>query len=96
MIVAAVRKAGLRPGGDVASALDPAATSFAEDGRYVFAKSGNKILSRDELLTLYNRLVDVYPIVSIEDGFAEDDWDGFCGQTAAAAIGYRSWATIST
>jgi len=83
LIVAAIRKAGLRPGDDVAIALDPAASSFAEDGRYVFAKSGNKIVSRDELLALYNRLVDTYPIVSIEDGFAEDDWDGFRRQTAA-------------
>ena len=83
LIVAAIRKAGLRPGDDVAIALDPAASSFATDDRYVFAKSGNKIFSRDELLTLYNRLIEIYPIVSIEDGFAEDDWEGFRLQTAA-------------
>jgi len=83
LIVAAIRKVGLRAGDDVAIALDPAASSFAEDGQYVFAKSGNKIFSRDELLALYNRLIDTYPIVSIEDGFAEDDWEGFRLQTAA-------------
>ncbi|MDA9436887.1 phosphopyruvate hydratase [Bradyrhizobium sp. CCBAU 51627] len=81
LIVAAIRKAGLRPGVDVALAFDPAASSFAKDDKYVFAKSGGKTLSRDELL--YNRLLEVYPIVSIEDGFAENDWDGFRLQMAA-------------
>ncbi len=83
LIVAAIGKAGFRPGADVALALDPAASSFAEDDHYVFAKSGGKILSRDELLALYSRLLETYPIVSIEDGFGEDDWDGFRLQTAA-------------
>ena len=83
LIVAAIRRAGLRPGPDVALALDPAASSFGENGKYVFAKSGSKKFSRDELLALYNRLIGVYPIVSIEDGFAEDDWEGFRLQMAA-------------
>jgi|SRR5579872_3229009 len=83
LIVKAIRKAGLRPGPDVALALDPAASSFGENGKYVFSKSDNKTLSRDELLALYNRLIDAYPIVSIEDGFAEDDWDGFRLQMAS-------------
>jgi enolase len=84
LIVSAIRKTGLRPGADVALALDPAASSFAEGGKYVFAKSGNKILSREELLAVYDHLTDIYPIVSIEDGFAEDDWEGFRLQTAAS------------
>lgn len=84
LIVSAIRKTGLRPGTDVALALDPAASSFAKGDKYVFAKSGNKTLSREELLALYGRLVDIYPIVSIEDGFAEDDWEGFRLQTAAS------------
>jgi enolase len=83
LIVAAIRKAGFRPGPDVALALDPAASSFAKDDQYVLAKSGGNTLSRDELLALYDRLLKTYPIVSIEDGFAEDDWDGFRLQTAA-------------
>jgi enolase len=84
LIVAAIHKTGLRPGDDVAIALDPAASEFAKDDRYVFAKSGNEmIFARDELLALYDRLIAAYPIVSIEDGFAEDDWDGFRLQTAA-------------
>lgn len=83
LIVAAIRKVGLRPGTDIALAFDPAASSFAEDGKYVFAKSGNRTFSRDELLSLYNRLLEAYPIVSIEDGFAEDDWEGFRLQMSA-------------
>jgi enolase len=82
LIVTAIKKAGLRPGADVALALDPAASSFAQGGKYVFAKSGNMTLSREELLALYDRLVQIYPIVSIEDGFGEDDWEGFRLQTA--------------
>jgi enolase len=82
LIVAAIGKAGLRPGIDIALTLDPAASSFAEGDKYVFAKAGNKVFTRDELLTVYGRLIVMYPIVSIEDGFAEDDWDGFRLQTA--------------
>ena len=83
LIVGAISKTGLRPGIDVALALDPAASSFVKGENYVFAKSDNKTNLREELLALYSRLLDVYPIVSIEDGFAEDDWDGFRMQTAA-------------
>jgi len=83
LIVAAIRETGLRPGDDVALALDPAASSFASDGRYVFDKSGGRVVSREDLLALYDRMADTYPIVSIEDGFAEDDWEGFRAQTAA-------------
>jgi enolase len=81
-ILEAIRAAGLRPGDDVALALDPAASSFARQGEYVFEKSKGQRTSRDGLLALYQRMVDIYPIVSIEDGFAEDDWDGFRAQTA--------------
>jgi enolase len=81
-ILEAIRAVGLRPGGDVALALDPAASSFARQGEYVFEKSNGQRTSRDGLLALYQRLVDVYPIVLIEDGFAENDWDGFQAQTA--------------
>ena len=81
LIVAAIRETGLQPGADVALALDPAASSFASDGRYVFDKSDGRIVSREGLLALYGRLADIYPIVSIEDGFGEDDWEGFRAQT---------------
>ena len=82
LIVAAIRETGLRPGDDVALALDPAASSFAAGGQYVFDKSDGRVVSREDLLALYGRLADTYPIVSIEDGFAEDDWEGFRAQTA--------------
>jgi enolase len=81
-ILEAIRVVGLRPGSDLALALDPAASSFARQGEYVFEKANGQRTSRDGLLALYQRLVDVYPIVSIEDGFAENDWDGFRAQTA--------------
>lgn len=82
LIVAAIRETGLRPGDDIALALDPAASSFAKGDRYVFDKSEGWVLSREELLTLYKNLVDTYPILSIEDGFDEGDWEGFRAQTA--------------
>ena len=82
LIVDAIGKAGYRPGEDVAIALDPAASSFCKDGKYVFEKSGTGAISREELLDLYARMVRDYPIVSIEDGFAEDDWEGFAAHTA--------------
>ena len=82
LIVEAIRTAGLTPGDDIALALDPAATSFCKDGRYALEKSKGGIVSREKLLELYVHLVDAYPILSIEDGFAEDDWEGFHAQTA--------------
>jgi enolase len=81
-ILEAIRVAGLRPGADVALALDPAASSFARQGDYVFEKSNGQRTSRDGLLEIYQHMVDAYPVVSIEDGFAENDWDGFRAQTA--------------
>jgi enolase 1/2/3 len=82
LIIEAIRSAGFSPGPDIAIALDPAATSFWSDGRYLFEKSGGGSMSSDELLLLYARLAERYPIVSIEDGFAEDDWQGFRTQMA--------------
>ena len=75
-IVEAIEKAGYEPGKDVSIALDPAASSFYSDGKYVLA-SENRALTSAELIEYYASLVDKYPIVSIEDGMAEDDWDGF-------------------
>lgn len=82
LIVESIRLAGLRPGADIALALDPAATSFWQDGRYRLDTSNADALSSAELLDRYVDLIAAYPIVSIEDGFAEDDWDGFRAQTA--------------
>ncbi len=76
VIVQAIDAAGYEPGADVRIALDPAASSFFEGGKYVLAGEGRTLTSA-EMVAYYAELVDKYPIVSIEDGLAEDDWDGF-------------------
>jgi enolase len=83
LIIEAIQAAGYRPGRDVAIALDPAATSFCEGSLYHLSKSGSGVKTSAELTSLYRQWVDRYPIVSIEDGLAEADWDGFRAQTAA-------------
>jgi enolase len=83
LIVDAIAAAGYEPGRDAAIALDPAASSFYETGRYNLSKSGQGGKSSAEMTELYASWVDKYPIVSIEDGLAEDDWDGFRAHTAA-------------
>jgi enolase len=80
-ILKAVEKAGYRPGEDVAIALDPASTEFFKDGKYVLAGEG-RALSPEEMVAYYTGLVDDYPIVSIEDGMAEEDWEGWALMTA--------------
>jgi enolase len=67
----------------VAIALDPAASSFYEEGRYDLAKSGQGRKTSDAMTALYAQWVGKFPIVSIEDGLAENDWDGFRAHTAA-------------
>ena len=74
--VKAIEKAGYRPGEDVALALDPAASEFYKDGKYVYAGEG-KTRDRDAQVAYFAELVAKFPIVSIEDGMAEDDWDGW-------------------
>ena len=83
VILEAIAAAGFKPGKDVAIALDPAASSFFEDGKYVLAKSRQGKKTSDEMVALYAAWVKEYPIVSIEDGLAENDWTGFAKQTAA-------------
>ena len=76
VIVTAIEQAGYAPGEDVALALDPAASEFYRDGAYRLSGEG-RTLSAAELVELYGSWLDRYPIVSIEDGMAEDDWDGW-------------------
>jgi enolase len=83
VIVEAIAAAGYKPGVDVAIALDPAASSFYEKGAYNLAKSGQGKKTSDQMTGLYADWVSKYPIVSIEDGLAEDDWKGFQAHTAA-------------
>ena len=76
LIVDAIKQAGYKPGHDVALALDPAASEFFKDGSYHLAGEG-RTLSAAQLVELYESWVDRYPIISIEDGMAEDDWAGW-------------------
>jgi len=87
VIIEAIEKAGYTPGDDVAIALDSAASEFYRDGKYVFHKSDGKQRSVEDLIELYASWVDKYPIVSIEDGLAEDDWEGW--RKVTAALGKR-------
>jgi enolase len=76
VILTAIERAGYRAGEDVLLGLDVAASELYQDGRYVLARDG-QTLSAEELVTLYERWVQQYPIASIEDGLAEDDWAGW-------------------
>jgi len=77
LIMAAMEKAGYRPGEQVAIALDPAATEIHVDDKYHLEKDGRKDLTYEEMVDLYEDWIKRYPIVSIEDGLAEEDWSGF-------------------
>ncbi len=83
LIVTAIEAAGYRPGKDIAIALDPAASSFYSGGAYDLAKSRGGRKTSDEMIALYQKWFDAFPIVSIEDGLDENDWAGFARQTAA-------------
>ncbi|MCR4409310.1 MAG: phosphopyruvate hydratase [Candidatus Saccharicenans sp.] len=76
LIVEAIEKAGYRPLDQVAIALDPAASGFYEDGLYNLRTEGRKVSSAD-MVEMYANWVEKYPIISIEDGLAEDDWEGW-------------------
>jgi len=76
LILKAVARAGFKPGADIAIALDPASSGFYEDGKY-WLRTENKKISSEEMVALYADWVQKYPIVSIEDGLAEDDWGGW-------------------
>ncbi|HRK71984.1 MAG TPA: phosphopyruvate hydratase [Micropepsaceae bacterium] len=82
VIMAAITSVGLKPGTDVALALDVASTEFFKDGAYHLEGEG-RVLKADALIACYQDLCNRYPIISIEDGMAEDDWDGWKALTAA-------------
>ncbi|MBV8359185.1 MAG: phosphopyruvate hydratase [Deltaproteobacteria bacterium] len=77
MIMEAIMQAGYQPDTQIAIALDPASSEFYEEGRYVFARSDKKARDAEQMIRFYADLLDRYPIVSIEDGLAEDDWTGW-------------------
>jgi enolase len=76
LIVAAIETAGYKPGVDIFMGMDPASTEFYENGKYVLAREGRSLTS-SEMIDLYEKWIGEYPIVSIEDGLAEDDWSGW-------------------
>ncbi|MEO6653486.1 MAG: phosphopyruvate hydratase [Ilumatobacteraceae bacterium] len=82
LLMEAIEAAGFTPGDQIAIALDPAVSEIYRDGAYHLDGEG-KVLSADELAAYWTRLVDTYPIVSIEDGMQEDDWDGWKALTDA-------------
>jgi enolase len=83
LLVEAIEKAGLRPGEDICLAMDAAASEFHKGGKYVLAGDGGKSLDSAGLVDWYVSLCAKYPIVSIEDGLAEDDWAGWALLTRA-------------
>src|SRR5579859_2346979 len=76
IIVAAIEAAGYKPGVDICLGMDPASSEFYSNGKYVLAREGRSLTSK-EMIDLYEQWINEYPIISIEDGLAEDDWDGW-------------------
>jgi enolase len=77
VVLEAIQEAGYKPGEEIAIALDPASSEFYKDGKYVFKKSDKSSKSSEQMVRYWSKWVNDYPIVSIEDGLAEDDWAGW-------------------
>src|SRR5882757_4407705 len=77
VVLEAIQQAGYKPGEEIAIALDPAASEFYQDGKYVFKKSDKSAKSSDDMVKFWSKWVEDYPIVSLEDGLAEGDWNGW-------------------
>jgi len=77
VILEAIEKAGYTPGKDISVALDPATSEMYRDGKYVFFKSDNSSKTSEEMITLWSEWVEKYPIILIEDGLGENDWEGW-------------------
>ncbi len=84
VIVEAIKKAGYEPGKDIYIALDPASSEFYEDGKYVLKREG-AVRTSEEMIDFYESLIERFPIISIEDGLAEDDWAGWVKMTERLA-----------
>ena len=76
LIIAAIESAGYKPGIDIFLGMDPAASEFYQNGKYVLAREG-RTLTSSEMVDLYEQWVNEYPIINLEDGLAEDDWEGW-------------------
>src|SRR5881392_991947 len=81
VVLEAIQQAGYKPGEEIAIALDPAASEFFQDGKYVFRKSDKSSKSSDDMVRFWAKWANDYPIVSLEDGLAENDWEGWANLT---------------
>ncbi len=86
-IIEAIKRSNYKPGKDISIALDPAASSFYKDGKYILQGEPVKKMDSDGMVRFYEKWVDKYPILSIEDGLAEDDWEGW--KTLTDRLGKR-------
>jgi enolase len=77
LVLEAIQQAGYKPGAQIAISIDPAASEFYKDGKYIFKKSDKSEKSSDDMIRYWEKWVKDYPIVSLEDGLSEDDWDGW-------------------
>ncbi|WP_373500848.1 phosphopyruvate hydratase [Desulfococcus sp.] len=87
-IIKAIEEAGYSPGNDIGLALDAAASEFYKNGKYHLASEGKK-LSADDMIEYYGDLVARYPVLSIEDGLAEEDWEGWAKMTESLGMGVQ-------
>jgi len=83
VILQAIEKAGYEPGRDICIALDPASSEFFKDGKYTLMAEEKQQRSSEDMVEFYRKWAEKYPVVSIEDGLAEDDWDGWLKLTKA-------------
>jgi enolase 1/2/3 len=83
VVLEGIEKAGYHAGDDIVLAIDPAASEFYQDGRYIFRKSDGSVHTGQEMIAFYEAWIGKYPIVSIEDPLAEDDWENWAAMTAA-------------
>ena len=81
VVLEAIQQAGYKPGEEIAIALDPAASEFYQDGKYVFKKSDKSSKSSEDMVRFWAKWANDYPIVSLEDGLAENDWEGWANLT---------------
>ena len=81
VVLEAIQQAGYKPGEEIGIALDPAASEFYQDGKYVFKKSDKSVKSSDDMVRFWAKWANDYPIVSLEDGLSENDWEGWAALT---------------
>ena len=87
VVLEAIQQAGYKPGAEISLALDPAASEFYQDGKYVFKKSDKSAKTSEDMVRFWTKWVNDYPIVSLEDGLSENDWEGWALLTKE--LGYR-------